>query len=138
MVLPQLLFVCGFLYSVLVTVSESRYFSGSATTSFSASASDSALTAQDLVILKYFRCHSPHFPGYVPAVGCQSETDNQWAETPLAFAHLLHALISLLRIRWINFDPYIPPAKLLGCHSGRPGAHKGVKDNVAHAREGHD
>src|SRR5260370_37321803 len=52
----QPLFVCGFLYSVLVTVSESRYFTGSAAMSLIVSASDSALTAQVLVILKYFTC----------------------------------------------------------------------------------
>src|SRR5205823_10413837 len=52
--LTQPVFCCGLLYSVLVTVSESRYFSGSAATCLIASVSDSALTAQVLVILKYF------------------------------------------------------------------------------------
>jgi hypothetical protein len=50
---------------------------------------------------------SPHFPGNVPAPVHHSWCDEQLAETPLAFARLLHTLISLLRKRPINLDPYM-------------------------------
>src|SRR4029453_1118791 len=58
---PQPVFGCALLYSVLVTVSESRYFTGSAAISLIASSSDSAFTAQVLVILNYFT-HTASFP----------------------------------------------------------------------------
>src|SRR5688572_10127368 len=71
MALPHPVFTCGLLYSVLVTVSESRYLAGSAAISFTASDSSSALTAQVLVILKYFICLTT-FP---PATGLKPSPD---------------------------------------------------------------
>src|SRR5687767_10834010 len=56
---PQPVFDCGRLYSVLVTVSASKYSLGFSAMSLSASSSVSALTAQVRVILKYFMVLSP-------------------------------------------------------------------------------
>jgi hypothetical protein len=69
--LPQPVFGCALLYSVLVTVSESRYFTGSAAISLIASCSDSAFTAQVLVILKYFT-RTTSFPAETAAEAVSS------------------------------------------------------------------
>jgi hypothetical protein len=70
--------------------------------------------------------HTP-FSGYVPAFVHHNWCDGQWAETPLAFARLFHALICLPGIRRINLNPYIPPAQLLCCNSRCSGAREGIK-----------
>jgi hypothetical protein len=64
--------------------------------------------------------------------------DEQSAETPLAFASLLDALISLLGIFGIYLNPYVPSSKLFGGNSCCAGANKRVQNNIPHAREGQD
>ena len=59
------------------------------------------------MILKYFR-QLTSFSGKHPCFWLPGVPDNQWAET-LAFACLLHALVCLLGIHRINFDPYMDP-----------------------------
>src|SRR4029453_7180145 len=84
-------FCCGFLYSVLVTDSESRYLSGSAAICLIASASvavSSTLTTQDFVILKYFTCTTPSLSGNSAAPGCQPEAGNQSTEELLFLRYI--------------------------------------------------